>query len=58
MISSEEIHTDPYETPEPIPSDTTINAPDAAQLASETHTLTKRLRKAARSKRLPISSTA
>ena len=45
-------------TPEPITSDTTINAPDAAQLATEAYTLTRRQRKAASSKRLPKSSTA
>jgi len=58
MISSEKTHTDHHGTPEPITSDTTINAPDAAQLATEAYTLTRRQRKAARSKRLPKSSTA
>jgi len=58
MISSEKTHTDHHGTPEPITSDTTINAPDAAQLATEAYTLTRRQRKAASSKRLPKSSTA
>ena len=57
MISNEKIHTDPYETLEPITSDTASNAPDAAQLASETYTLTRRQRTAV-SQRLSKSSTA
>ena len=57
MISNEKIRTDPYETLEPITSDTASNAPDAAQLASETYTLTRRQRTAV-SQRLSKSSTA
>jgi len=58
MISSEETHTVHQGTPEPITSDTTFNAPDAAHSITEPYTLARRQRKAARSKRPPTSSTA
>jgi len=58
MISSDGTHTDQHGTPEPITSGNTINAPDTTQSATEAYIVPRSQRKAARSKRLPKSSTA